>query len=147
MNARKFFSEDQQRQIIDAIRTAEMATSGEIRVHVENHCEGDIMDRSVVIFNKLKMDKTKARNGVLIYLAIEDKRFSIIGDKGIDRMVERDFWNDVKDEMAKCFRDGDFTEGVVNGILRVGEKLKAFFPYQNNDINELSDEISFGEEE
>lgn len=147
MNARKFFSEDQQRQIIDAIRTAEMATSGEIRVHVENHCEGDIMDRSVVIFNKLKMDKTKARNGVLIYLAIEDKRFSIIGDKGIDRMVERDFWNDVKDEMAKCFRNGDFTEGVVNGILRVGEKLKAFFPYQNNDINELSDEISFGEEE
>jgi len=146
MNAKKFFSTEQQRQIVDAIKAAELNTSGEIRVHVENHCKGDILDRSAVVFNMLKMDKTAARNGVLIYLAVEDKKFSIIGDEGINKMVEHDFWNDIKDEMAKHFREGDFTGGVVNGILRVGEKLKTFFPYQSDDVNELPDDISFGKD-
>lgn len=147
MNAKSFFSTEQQRQIVDAIKVAELNTSGEIRVHVENHCKGDVLDRSVMVFNTLKMDKTAARNGVLIYLAVTDKKFAIIGDEGINRLVEHDFWNDVKDEMARCFREGDFTGGVTNGILRVGEKLKAFFPYQSDDVNELPDDISFGKEE
>lgn len=147
MNAKSFFSTEQQRQIVEAIKTAELNTSGEIRVHVENHCKGDILDRSVMVFNTLKMDKTAARNGVLIYLAVTDKKFAIIGDEGINVLVEHDFWNDVKDEMSRHFREGDFTGGVVNGILRVGEKLKAFFPYQSDDVNELPDDISFGKEE
>lgn len=147
MNAKSFFSTEQQRQIVEAIKTAELNTSGEIRVHVENHCKGDVLDRSVMVFNTLKMDKTAARNGVLIYLAVTDKKFAIIGDEGINVLVEHDFWNDVKDEMSRHFREGDFTGGVVNGILRVGEKLKAFFPYQSDDVNELPDDISFGKEE
>lgn len=147
MNAKSFFSTEQQRQIVEAIKTAELNTSGEIRVHVENHCKGDVLDRSVMVFNTLKMKKTAARNGVLIYLAVADKKFAIIGDEGINVLVEHDFWNDVKDEMSRHFREGDFTGGVVNGILRVGEKLKAFFPYQNDDVNELPDDISFGKEE
>lgn len=147
MNAKSFFSTEQQRQIVDAIKVAELNTSGEIRVHVENHCKGDVLDRSVMVFNMLKMKETAARNGVLIYLAVADRKFAIIGDEGINRLVEHDFWNDVKDEMARCFREGDFTGGVTNGILRVGEKLKAFFPYQSDDVNELPDDISFGKEE
>ena len=147
MNAKSFFSTEQQRQIVEAIKTAELNTSGEIRVHVENHCKGDILDRSVMVFNMLKMNKTAARNGVLIYLAVTDKKFAIIGDEGINVLVEHDFWNDVKDEMSRHFREGDFTGGVVNGILRVGEKMKAFFPYQSDDVNELPDDISFGKEE
>lgn len=147
MNAKSFFSTEQQRQIVEAIKTAELNTSGEIRVHVENHCKGDVLDRSVMVFNTLKMKKTAARNGVLIYLAVTDKKFAIIGDEGINVLVEHDFWNDVKDEMSRHFREGDFTGGVVNGILRVGEKLKAFFPYQSDDVNELPDDISFGKEE
>lgn len=147
MNAKSFFSTEQQRQIVEAIKTAELNTSGEIRVHVENHCKGDVLDRSVMVFNTLKMKKTAARNGVLIYLAVADRKFAIIGDEGINVLVEHDFWNDVKDEMSRHFREGDFTGGVVNGILRVGEKLKAFFPYQSDDVNELPDDISFGKEE
>ncbi len=147
MNARKFFNSEQQRQIVDAIKAAELNTSGEVRVHVENHCKGDVLDRSVMVFNMLKMKETAARNGVLIYLAVADRKFAIIGDEGINRLVEHDFWNDVKDEMAKCFREGDFTGGVTSGILRIGEKLKAFFPYQSDDVNELPDDISFGKEE
>lgn len=147
MNPKKFFSTEQQDTIVNAIKTAELNTSGEIRVHVENHCKGDVLDRSVVVFNMLKMKETAAHNGVLIYLAVADRKFAIIGDEGINRLVEHDFWNDVKDEMTRCFREGDFTGGVTSGILRVGEKLKAFFPYQSDDVNELPDDISFGKEE
>lgn len=147
MNPKKFFSAEQQDTIVNAIKAAELNTSGEIRVHVENHCKGDVLDRSVMVFNMLKMNKTAKRNGVLIYLAVADRKFAIIGDEGINRLVEHDFWNDVKDEMARCFREGDFTGGVVNGVMRVGEKLKAFFPYQSDDVNELPDDISFGKEE
>ncbi len=143
MTAKSFFSAEQQNRIIAAIKAAESNTSGEIRVHIENHCKGDILDRSAMVFNILKMDKTAARNGVLIYLAIKDKKFSIIGDEGINKVVEKDFWNDVKDLMSNAFRNGNFTEGIVDGITRVGEKLKKFFPYQNDDVNELSDDISF----
>ena len=143
MDARKFFTTEQQHEIVEAIRQAEANTSGEIRVHIENHCRGDIMDRSAMVFNILKMNETAERNGVLIYLAIKDKKFSIIGDKGINKMVEHDFWNDVKDMMAGHFRSGNFTEGIIRGVLRVGEKLKTFFPHKSDDINELSDDISF----
>ena len=143
MDARKFFTSEQQHEIVEAIRQAEANTSGEIRVHIENHCRGDIMDRSAMVFNILKMNETAERNGVLIYLAIKDKKFSIIGDEGINKMVEHDFWNDVKDMMAGHFRSGNFTEGIIQGVLRVGEKLKTFFPHKSDDINELSDDISF----
>ena len=143
MDARKFFTTEQQHEIVEAIRQAEANTSGEIRVHIENHCRGDIMDRSAMVFNILKMNETAERNGVLIYLAIKDKKFSIIGDEGTNKMVEHDFWNDVKDMMAGHFRSGNFTEGIIQGVLRVGEKLKTFFPHKSDDINELSDDISF----
>ena len=143
MDARKFFTTEQQHEIVEAIRQAEANTSGEIRVHIENHCRGDIMDRSAMVFNILKMNETAERNGVLIYLAIKDKKFSIIGDEGINKMVEHDFWNDVKDMMAGHFRSGNFTEGIIQGVLRVGEKLQTFFPHKSDDINELSDDISF----
>ena len=143
MDARKFFTTEQQHEIVEAIRQAEANTSGEIREHIENHCRGDIMDRSAMVFNILKMNETAERNGVLIYLAIKDKKFSIIGDEGINKMVEHDFWNDVKDMMAGHFRSGNFTEGIIRGVLRVGEKLKTFFPHKSDDINELSDDISF----
>ena len=143
MDARKFFTTEQQHEIVEAIRQAEANTSGEIRVHIENHCRGDIMDRSAMVFNILKMNETAERNGVLISLAIKDKKFSIIGDEGINKMVEHDFWNDVKDMMAGHFRSGNFTEGIIQGVLRVGEKLKTFFPHKSDDINELSDDISF----
>jgi len=143
MTAKAFFSAEQQDRIVAAIKDAESNTSGEIRVHIENHCKGDILDRSAMVFNILKMDKTAARNGVLIYLAVKDRKFSIIGDEGINKVVEKDFWNDVKDVMAEAFRNNNFTEGIVAGIIRVGEKLKKFFPYKNDDVNELPDDISF----
>lgn len=143
MSARSFFSKEEQQKIVAAIKEAELNTSGEIRVHIENHCKGQVLDRAAAVFKKLKMERTTKRNGVLIYLATKDHKFAIIGDEGINMVVEKEFWNDIKDDMSQLFKSNRFTEGIIKGILRCGKKLKTYFPYQKDDINELSDEISF----
>ena len=142
---RKFFTKEEKERIVEAIKEAEKETSGEIRLHLETGCKGDPLERAVKLFEKLKMYKTEQRNGVIIYLAVKDRKFSIYGDKGINEVVPENFWEDVKEEMRTEFVKGAFVEGVTKGILRVGEKLKEYFPYQKDDVNELSDDISFGE--
>ena len=143
MTSRTFFSKEEQRRIVSAIKEAELDTSGEIRVHIENHCKEETLERAAEVFYNLKMDRTAARNGILFYLAVKDHKFAIIGDEGINIEVEHDFWNDIKDEMISNFKANKFTEGLIAGILKCGDKLKKHFPYQNDDVNELSDEISF----
>ena len=143
MTSRTFFSKEEQQKIIAAIKDAELDTSGEIRVHIENHCKEEALERAAELFYGLKMDRTAARNGILFYLAVKDRKFAIIGDEGINKNVEHDFWNDIKDEMISNFKENKFTEGLIAGILKCGEKLKEYFPHQSDDVNELSDEISF----
>ena len=142
-NARQILNNEEDRRIVEAIKQAELNTSGEIKVHIENHCKGDVEERSLFIFNRLKMHETKQRNGVLIYLAVKDHKFAILGDEGINNVVEDGFWNDVKDLILSHFKEGRFTEGLERGIMRCGEKLKAYFPYQTDDINEIPDDISY----
>lgn len=143
-SARFFLNEEEKKRIIQAIKDAEKETSGEIRIHLENSFKGDIFDRAVAIFSKLKMHKTKSRNGVLIYLAIQPKKFVIIGDAGINTLVGQTFWDSISDQMNKAFAENRFTDGICEAIHLTGEKLRSFFPYQNDDVNELSDDISFG---
>ena len=142
-NARQILNNDEDRRIVEAIKQAELNTSGEIKVHIENHCRGNVEERSLVVFNHLKMNETKQRNGVLIYLAVKDHKFAILGDEGINKVVGDDFWNDVKDLMMSHFKEGRFAEGLEQGIQRCGEKLKAYFPHQNDNTNEIPDEISY----
>ena len=142
-NAITILNREEDHKIVEAIKQAELNTSGEIKVHIENHCRGDVEQRSLTVFNKLKLNETKLRNGVLIYLAIKDRKFAILGDEGINNVVENGFWNDVKDMMLSHFKEGNFTEGLEQGILRCGEKLKTYFPYQTNDTNEIPDDISY----
>ena len=142
--ASNFFSKDQKDQIVQAIIHAESDTSGEIRIHVENNCYGDVLDRAAYIFKKLKMHKTVQRNGVLIYFSVLHKKFAIIGDAGINEVVPENFWNQIKDNMSDEFKKDNFTDGLINAILKTGEQLKNYFPHQKNDVNELSDDISFG---
>ena len=143
MKASSFFSKEQQETIVAAIHEAENATSGEVRVHIESSCHGDVLDRAAWIFNKLGMQKTKERNGVLFYLAVEHRKFAVIGDGGINAKVPAGFWDDVKELLRKEFIEGRFTEGLSAGIILAGKHLKEHFPHQIDDVNELSDEISF----
>jgi uncharacterized membrane protein len=144
MKASDFFTVQQQNDIVQAIKQAELNTSGEIRVHIELKCTGNVLDRASNVFAQLKMHKTEQRNGVLFYLALTDKQFAVIGDVGINKLVQPNFWDSVKNELKNSFSLGNYTQGLVNGILMAGEKLKSNFPYQSNDVNELPDEISFG---
>lgn len=139
-----FLSKAEEQEIVEAIRGAEKSTSGEIRVHLEKTTSIAPFDRAVEVFNLLEMYKTKDSNGVLIYVAVNDKQFVICGDKGINEKVGEDFWNSTKDLIATHFKNGDFKQGLVDGILKAGQQLKYHFPYQDDDIDELSNEISIG---
>jgi uncharacterized membrane protein len=143
MNAKDFFTETQKKEIQQAIVDAERNTSGEIRLHVDNDCKIEVLDQAANVFHQLKMDATALRNGILFYLAINDRKFAILGDKGINEKVPADFWDNIKDMMLSHFKKEEFTQGLSKGIEMAGEKLKAYFPYQDNDTNELSNEVSF----
>lgn len=144
MSAKNFFSSDQQASIKQAIANAELNTSGEIRVHIDDKCKGDVLDAAANMFHELKMDKTDLRNGVLFYLAVTDHKFAILGDKGINEKVPADFWDNIKEVMLSHFKKQEFTEGLCKGIEMAGEKLKTNFPLQSNDTNELTNDVSFG---
>ena len=141
--AKTFFSEDQRRQIEQAISNAELDTSGEIRVHIENVCKGDVLDCAARLFAKLKMHKTELRNGVLFYLSVEDRRFAIIGDAGINAVVPIDFWNTTKELLLNNFKENKYTEGLCDAIKMTGEHLRIHFPHTVKDKNELSNKMSF----
>lgn len=143
MKASSFFSKEQQAQILASVKEAELETSGEIRVHIETSLKGDVLDRAAWLFNKLGMDKTAERNGVLFYLAVDDRKFAILGDGGLNSKVPAGFWNEISEHLKKNFKEGKFTEGLSEGIIMAGNQLKRHFPYKKNDINELPDEISF----
>jgi len=142
--AKDFFTKEQREDIRQAILNAELDTSGEIRVHIETSCKGEVLDRAAFLFDKMGMHKTAKRNGVLFYLAVKHRRFAVLGDKGINSVVPEDFWDDIKHLLLNHFREEKFTEGLIEGISLVGNKLKDHFPYQTDDVNELSDDISFG---
>jgi uncharacterized membrane protein len=145
MDVSKFFTEEQKKRITNAIKEAETNTSGELRVHIENTCPlDDVMDRAAFLFEKLKMHKTGLRNGVLFYISLDDHQFAILGDAGINKETPDDFWDHIKEKMLLHLQAGDVTGALVCGINEAGKALHSYFPYQQDDVNELSDEISFG---
>ncbi len=139
-----FLTKEDENEIVDAIRLAEKNTSGEIRVHIEQTTSKVPFDRALEVFYELKMNETQLQNGVLIYLAVADKQFVICGDKGINEVVAPDFWESTKEIMAAQFKQGNFKQGLIDGIAQAGEQLKNYFPWQTDDTNELSNEISKG---
>jgi uncharacterized membrane protein len=132
-------------KIVEAVQDAEKETSGEIRVHVERFAGRDVLDRAMDVFEKLKVYRTRQRNGVLIYLAMTDRRFAILGDAGIDFLVPNGFWDEIRDAMETEFQQERFVEGICLGVAMAGKALAEYFPYYRDDKNELSDEVSIGE--
>ncbi len=137
------FTEQEQQQIRKAIESAEKNTSGEIRICVEKTCSEEVLNRAVTYFKQLNMHKTKLRNGVLIYLSTVDRKFAIIGDAGINKVVPQNFWDTTKETMLSQFKYGNLTEGISVGIKMAGEQLQKYFPSMDTDLNELPDDIAF----
>lgn len=139
-----FLSGEDEQDIVQAILTAEQSTSGEIRVHIEAHTRLVHFDRAIEVFHMLKMGNTKDGTGVLIYVAVSDRKFAIYGDHGIDKAVPDGFWDTTRDAIQAQFKKNNFKQGIIDGILKAGAALQTHFPWQQGDINELSDEVSKG---
>jgi uncharacterized membrane protein len=142
---KKFFTKTEEKHILSAIKEAELASSGEVRVFVESHCKGDIEKRTIDIFKQLKMHKTRERNGVLIYIAIKDRRFTIFGDEGIHQKMGFQFWNEEAVILKSFFVDNKIIDGLTATIISIGQILKEHFPYSTDDKNELPDTIVYGD--
>ncbi len=140
----EFLTQSEEQEIVNAIGTAEKNTSGEIRVHIEKESSMAPIDRAVEVFHQLQMEQTHERNGVIIYVAVKSKQFAIYGDQGINDKVDTQFWDSTKDIMLAHFKNGNFKQGLIDGILKAGEQLKTHFPHHDDDTNELSNEISKG---
>lgn len=140
-----YISTEDEKEIVNAIQQGEKQTSGEIRVHIELVCQTeDPYQRALYIFEKLEMHKTQLSNGILIYMAIEDHKLVVCGDKGINDLVDDTYWESTINLMTSYFKNDKYKEGLVKGIDELGEKLKTYFPYEDGDTDELSNEISKG---
>lgn len=139
-----FLTPTEEAEVVEAIRIAELNTSGEIRVHLEAHASIDVFDRAIEVFDFLHMQNTKRSNGVLIYVAVEDRELVIMGDKGINDIVGPTFWESTKNSIVDHFKKGNISQGLVDGVLSAGEQLKKHFPYKKDDSNELPNDISVG---
>lgn len=138
-----FLSPEQEEKIIDAIKRSEKLTSGEIKVHIEKKCNGDAYKKAVEVFNRLKLYKTEKRNAVLIYVASDSHKFAVIGDVGVNKMVNTEFWNEVVNSMLVHFKENNPAEAIIKGIEKTGQLLAEYFPYQKEDLNEIDNNISF----
>ena len=146
MKPKDFFTTEEKQRIVEAIRKAEKNTSGEIRVHLEsNKKKKPAMQRAWEVFNMIGMHKTHLKNGVLFYIDVNQRVFSVLGDKGINNVVPDDFWDTINKKMLAGFSKGQYADALITGILQVGEQLKKYFPYQDDDKNELPDEISIND--
>ena len=139
----RYISKVDEKRIMEAIHEAEENTSGEIRVHIQPRCKGEPIEVAKKVFDRLKMTRTEERNGVLFFVAYKDKKFTIIGDKGIDDVVLAEFWESIVKTVTDCFSEGRTADGLCDGIIAAGDALKEYFPYQSDDVNELNDEISY----
>lgn len=145
MPTQEFLTEEQEKHITDAIARAENQTSGEIRVHIEHHCNTEPLDRAAAVFHDLGMDETELQNGVIIYIASEDHKAAVFAGKGIYGQVESGYWNDVLNILLSHFKKGSYEEGIVKAVEVVGNKLTELYPFKRGDVNELTDEISYNE--
>jgi uncharacterized membrane protein len=137
------FNDEEQQRIRKAVEDAEKHTSGELRVCIEKNCSEEVLDRAAKYFHQLNMHKTKLRNGVLIYVATVDRKFAIIGDAGINKVVDSHFWDSTKEDMLEHFKYGNIVEGIITGLAIAGDQLQKYFPHSSDDKNELSDDIAF----
>lgn len=146
LSKKDFFSEEEKRLIVNAIGQAELQTSGEIRVYVESRCRFvDPLDRAAEVFAFLQMEKTAARNAVLVYLAVKDRQLAILGDRGIHEKVGEEFWQQQVSKILSEFRRDHFAEAIARMITEIGDALKTHFPFdRQSDVNELPDDIVFG---
>ncbi len=145
MNVRNFLSKAEEAKIVQTIKEGELKTSGEIRVHLENHCPTETLQHARTVFGEMGMHETEEHTGVLLYIAVQDHKIAIVGDEGINAKVPPDFWECIIEQLTTDFKAEKYCEGICTTLTTVAEELSFHFPYKEDDIDELPNDISFGE--
>jgi uncharacterized membrane protein len=141
---RRFLSEADLHAVAGAIAAAETKTSAEIRVHLDDHCAGEAMAKAVTVFERLGMHRTAERHGVLIYVAIEDRKLAVLGDQGIHARLGQAYWDRLVQDVLAHFREERPRDGLLHAVAEVGAALRRHFPRRPDDVNELPDQLSIG---
>lgn len=144
MNLFKFLIDVNDERIVEAIRAGEARTSGEIRAYIASGKHPNPYPAAVRKFHAMGMTETRERNGILIYIAPRSQSFALVGDEAIHARCGESFWNSVRDEMTRAFKDESPTDAIVTGVTRVAELLAVHFPRQSDDRNELADTVTRG---
>ena len=143
MDLDSFLNEREVKDLAAIISEAELLTSGEIRLHLEEKCNIDTQARALEVFYSLNMGNTKLKNAVLIYISYGDQKFAICGDEGIHENVSNRFWKSLRNSLRRSFEKKDFFKGISITIMECGRQLRTYFPYQHDDINELDNHVTF----
>ena len=132
------------RAVEAAVRAAELRTSGELRVCISRfYFWGDVRRAGERAFRHLKMERTRHRNGVLLFVVPLRRRFVVLGDVGIHQLVAPGFWSDVAARLGAAFKAGERTGGLERAVAEIGEALAARFPpAPGPNVNELPDEVA-----
>jgi uncharacterized membrane protein len=145
MRTREFLTKLEHDRIVQAIREAEMKTSGEIRVLIQRgKLKSDPLVAAQRKFHRLGMHKTHQRNAVLIFVAPRAHKFAIVGDRAIHEKCGDEFWQQTVDKMRMHFQTEKFTHALVEVISEIGKVLAAHFPKASSNTNELPDAIAEG---
>ncbi|HEV2055132.1 MAG TPA: TPM domain-containing protein [Methylomirabilota bacterium] len=141
---RAILSDDDLAAITRAVTEAEGHTSAEVRVHFDHSCEGDALQQAIKVFERLGMHRTAARNGVLVYVSVTDRKLAVIGDKGIHERVGEAYWQGLVDAVRERLRQQQSRDGLIHALAEVGRELGRHFPRRPGDKNELSNDVSTG---
>lgn len=144
-NPREFLSAEETALVEQAVKQAEAKTSAEIKILFARHCWGSVHDKAVRMFNKLGLHETAHRNCVLILLVTTNREFAILGDSGIHEKAGQEHWDEVRNGMMRLFKEGAFAEGICDAIAMIGQKLAMYFPHEQNDVDEISDNVGYEE--
>lgn len=142
-----FVNDDELLRISNKIKEMEKTTAGEICVSIKEkrsllEKRKSLRELAEKEFFKLGVANTKDKTGILIFLLLEDRKFYILADSGINAKVQQETWDKIKDEMQHKFSKGEFCKGLIFGVDEVGKILNRHFPVRPDDTNELSNKIT-----
>lgn len=137
-----FFEEQFSLEVEKAIEEAELLTSAEFKLHIEEVCNEDVLDRAAFVFSELQLHKTQLRNAVLLYVSVNDRKVSILADAGAKAHLSEEVLSNCLSTLINDFKSSSYAAGIRSCFLTLADALKSSFPYQANDINEISNKVS-----